>query len=339
MTAALEIVQPALHTTVQDFGRFGYQALGVPVSGALDAVSLRLVNAVVGNDGTTAALELFYGGLTLAVAADSVRVAASAEIEVLGARSRVVPAWYSVRLERGEQLRVGATVAWCGYLAVGGGLALDPVLGSWSTTSRSALGGFEGRALRSGDLLPLVRDAADERPEVRLAEPPDLTPRERLRVVLGPQHQLFTTIAIEKFLSEPFQISADADRMGMRLAGPDLEHREGHDIVSDGIVTGAIQVPGSGQPILLLADHQTTGGYPKIATVMSADLPAVGRLRPRDRLCFEAVSVAAAEAAARHLEDDLCRRAANVVAASPSIDETALRGGNLISGVVSGVES
>ena len=137
MTAALEIVQPALHTTVQDFGRFGYQALGVPVSGALDAVSLRLVNAVVGNDGTTAALELFYGGLTLAVAADSVRVAASAEIEVLGARSRVVPAWHSVRLERGEQLRVGATVAWCGYLAVGGGLALDPVLGSWSTTSRS----------------------------------------------------------------------------------------------------------------------------------------------------------------------------------------------------------
>ena len=338
MTAAVNIAEAGTYTTVQDLGRFGYQALGVPVAGALDSVSLRLVNALVGNDQQTAALEFFYGGPTLEVAAGSVRVAAAgADIEIIGKRTRIVPAWQSVRLDRDDIFRVGVLRhSSCGYLAIAGGFALTPELGSLSTYTRSRIGGLEGLVLRAGDKLPLVLNEAEARQEVRLGRPPDLASRDQVRVVLGPQKEYFSEDSIHALVTETFTVSMDADRMGLRLDGPKLTHERGYNIVSDGIVTGAIQVPGSGQPIVLLADHQTTGGYPKIGTVIWSDLPLVGRRRPGDSIRFREVSVEQAEEQAREFEDDINRRASDLVlpVTAAILDEEALISNNLISGVV-----
>jgi biotin-dependent carboxylase-like uncharacterized protein len=343
----LLVVAPGLHSTVQDLGRFGYQAYGVPVAGALDPVGLRLANAVAGNaEGGgqgMGALEFLYSGPTLEVAAAAVRLAASAaEIEILSDPPRRIPPWQSVRLGRGARFRFGALkMRVCGYLAVEGGFAIAPVLGSQSTYVRGRIGGLDGRPLREGDRLALALDSPGERGEVRLADPPDLAPPARLRVVLGPQDDSFTKSSLDAFLNQPFTVSQEADRMGLRLAGPRLDHARGFNIVSDGIVTGAIQVPGSGQPIVLLADHQTTGGYPKIATVISADLPAAGRLKPGDEIGFVAVSVAEAQEARRSLEAALGRHMRGLVPAqTPAVlNQAALYGGNLISGVVDGANS
>ncbi len=336
-TPGLKVLAPGLHTTVQDLGRIGWQALGVPVSGALDGESLRLGNALVGNPQGMAALEILLGGPTLEVVADTVRVALAGA----GASLSVAPAWRSLTLRRGEifQISLGPASA-CAYLAVEGGIAVPPALGSASTYVRAALGGFAGRGLRAGDLLPLAIERAGERGEVCLPCPPPAAADQPIRVVLGPQQEYFTDEAVATLLGAEFRVSNSADRMGMRLDGPPLRHRAGWDIVSDAIPTGAIQVPGSGQPILLLADHQTTGGYPKIATVVSADLPILGRRRPGDRLRFSAVTVEAAEELARAGE----RRLAALVAAlapAPStggVDLGPLYAGNLISGVVNGVD-
>jgi allophanate hydrolase len=343
MSAGLNVLAAGLHTTVQDLGRPGYQAIGVPVSGALDGVSLRLANALVGNPPGTPALEVLISGPTLEVAADTVRVAlagAGASLAI-GAEKVPVGAGQSVTLPCGEVIEVVAgRQSACCYLAVEGGIAVPLVLGSASTYVRAAIGGLEGRALRRGDFVPLAMARASERGELRL--PPQLTATgdQPIRVVLGPQQEYFTGEVVAAFLDAEFRISRSADRMGMRLDGPFLQHRRGWDIVSDAITTGAIQVPGSGQPILLLADHQTTGGYPKIATVISADLPVVGRRRPGDALRFAPVTVAVAEALCRAAE----HRLAGVVAAVEpvprrrEIDLGSLYDDNLISGVVSGVE-
>jgi allophanate hydrolase len=343
MSAGLNVLAAGLHTTVQDLGRPGYQAIGVPVSGALDGVSLRLANALVGNPPGTPALEVLISGPTLEVAADTVRVAlagAGASLAI-GAEKVPVGAGQSVTLPCGEVIEVVAgRQSACCYLAVEGGIAVPLVLGSASTYVRAAIGGLEGRALRRGDFVPLAMARASQRGELRL--PPQLTATgdQPIRVVLGPQQEYFTGEVVAAFLDAEFRISRSADRMGMRLDGPFLQHRRGWDIVSDAITTGAIQVPGSGQPILLLADHQTTGGYPKIATVISADLPVVGRRRPGDALRFAPVTVAVAEALCRAAE----HRLAGVVAAVEpvprrrEIDLGSLYDDNLISGVVSGVE-
>ena len=363
MSTGLKVLAPGLHTTVQDLGRPGYQAIGVPVSGALDGVSLGLANALVGNPAGAPALEVLISGPTFEVAADTVRVAlagAGASLAIGSQRSAASPdavspsaAWargaektraeagQSLTLPRGETVEVvvGRQSACC-YLAVEGGVAVPLVLGSASTYVRAALGGLNGRALRQGDFVPLAAARASERAELRLSTPMPGTGDQPIRVVLGPQQEHFTEAAVAALFDAEFRISQSADRMGMRLDGPLLQLSRGWDIVSDAIATGAIQVPGSGQPILLLADHQTTGGYPKIATVVSADLPVVGRRRPGDALRFTAVTVEAAEELCRAEE----RRLSGLVAAlepitrRPGIDLGSLYDGNLISGVVSGLE-
>jgi biotin-dependent carboxylase-like uncharacterized protein len=344
MRAGLEVLTPGLHTTVQDLGRTGFRAIGVPVSGALDGMTLRLANILVGNLPAAAGLEILLNGPRFKVAADGVRLAlagADAALVVESAVPATVPAWRSVRLARGDvgRVRVGRGAACC-YLAVAGGIALEPALGSLSTYVRAGFGGVAGRPLRAGDFVPLLRAEAPERAEFYLPEPPAAAAEAPIRIVLGPQQHCFSKDAVATLLGAEYRVSASADRMGMRLDGPALRHRRGWDIVSDAIATGAIQVPGSGQPILLLADHQTTGGYPKIATVASADLPVVGRRRPGDRVRFVAVSVEEAEELAR----DADRRFAALTASMAplrddgGIDFGQLYGGNLISGVVSARE-
>lgn len=344
MTAALRVVAPGLMTTVQDLGRPGYQHLGVPVSGALDHVSLRAANLLVGNPPGMGALEIAYQGPTLAVEADSVRIAvagARAPIEIepadgAGDGRRLAP-FESARLLRGQVVKIGALAGSAIlYLAVEGGFDIAPVMGSQSTLTRGGIGGFEGRALRAGDVLPLRQEAALEREEVMLPLL-DLAPPARIRVVLGPQDDHFTAAGLRTLLQSAYSVSRASDRMGMRLEGPTLEHSaRGANIISDGIAPGSIQVPGNGLPIVLLADRQTTGGYPKAATVISADMPALGRMTPGSKVAFQAVDIEAAEAAAHRLAADIEAMAAQLapVRQGPVIDATKLMGENLISGTV-----
>ncbi|KAB2919149.1 MAG: biotin-dependent carboxyltransferase family protein [Hyphomicrobiaceae bacterium] len=347
MTAALRVVSPGLMTTLQDLGRPGYQNLGIPVSGALDPVSLRAANALAGNPPGSAALEIAYQGPTLAVEADSVRLAyagAAAGIEVLSgdeeAGTRRLAPLQSMRLRRGQVVRIGALNGGAvAYLAVEGGFAVAPVLGSRSTYVRAGIGGIEGRALKAGDLVPMAQVYAEDREEMMLPSLP-LTAPSRFRIVLGPQDDYFTPRGIETLLEATYTVTPASDRMGMRLDGPALEHAKGFNIVSDGIAPGSIQVPGNGLPIVLLADRQTTGGYPKVATVISADLPALGRLTPGCKVAFTAIGIEAAEAARRQMMadlEDLTRQLAPVRHES-AIDAARLMASNLVSGVVNARE-
>ena len=343
MTPGLKILSPGLHTTVQDLGRVGYQNIGVPVSGALDGFALRLANALVGNPQGVAALEILGSGPTIEIAADTARVALTGEgasLRIGGESPRVIAAGQSVMLRRGDvvQIALGRQSACC-YLAVEGGIAVPRVLGSASTYVRAALGGLNGRALQRDDVIPLAIECASERNELRAPAPPP-APDQPIRIVLGPQQKYFRKEALATLLDAEFRVSNDADRMGMRLDGPLLRHRRGWDIVSDAIATGAIQVPGSGQPIVLLADHQTTGGYPKIATVISADLPRLGRCRPGDPLRFVSVELEAAEEMCREAEREFAKLVGALEPAPSEIelDIGSLYGENLISGVITGFE-
>jgi biotin-dependent carboxylase-like uncharacterized protein len=301
-TAGLRVLSPGLLTTVQDFGRVGYQRLGIPVGGAVDAVSLRAANLLVGNAPDAGGLEIIAKGPALGVEADSVRVAfagAGADIVVTGERRPTPFAMRSSRsflLRRGDALRVGplrgaATL----YMAVEGGFDIAPVMGSLSTYLRGGFGGQGGRALQKGDLLPLNQGRASERGELSLDVA--IGSRRCLRVVDGPQTDHFDKEERTAFFRRDYVVGPDWNRMGMRLVGEPIKQRRGHDVTSDGVVPGSIQVPGDGLPIVLLAEHQTTGGYPKIGAVISADLPALGRLGVGSRIAFERVSLDQAEAA------------------------------------------
>ncbi|MFD2183015.1 biotin-dependent carboxyltransferase family protein [Rhodoplanes azumiensis] len=339
--AALRVVATGPAVTLQDAGRVGHQRFGIPVSGAMDRVALAAANVLVGNPPGTAALEIAYLGPTLAVEAESVRIAFAgghASVDVLdetGMSVRTVPPLTSARLVRGERLRIGGlSGSVVGYLAVAGGFDAPVFLGSRATLLRAALGGFAGRALAVGDRLPLVADAAPTRDEMHLSDTTFPLP-DRVRVVLGPQDDHFTEEGIATFLTRTYKVTAATDRMGMRLDGPTIAHRDGFNIVSDGIAPGAIQVPGNGQPIVLLADRQTTGGYPKIATAISADLPGLGRLTPGATIRFERVDLDAAVAARRALVAEIAAMRGRLVPAGGEVDvEARLLAENLVGGMV-----
>lgn len=345
MSAALRVISPGLLTTVQDFGRPGYQHLGIPVSGALDPFSLCAANVLAGNEPGAAALEVAYVGPTLAVEADSVRLAfvgGKVAIEVLAdataSAGTLISPMESIRLERGAVIRVGSL--WDSailYIAVEGGFDLQPVLGSRSTYLRGGLGGWHGRALSAGDRLPLVLDRATDRNEFRLDDI-DLDPPARFRVVLGPQHDYFSDSAIADFFARQYTVAAGSDRMGMRLDGAPIAHARGYDITSDAVAPGSIQVPGNGKPIVLLADRQTTGGYPKLATVISADLPALGRLPIGAKVAFEPVTIEEAAEARRALLQQMHTLHEKRVPLTLSTAAIAarLQHANLISGIVDG---
>lgn len=343
MTPALRVRAPGLLTTLQDLGRPGHQRLGIPVGGALDPVSLRAANVLAGNPADTGALEVAYAGPTLAVEAGDVRLAfagADAAIEIFSdaeaARGTRIDGMRSVRLRRGEVVRIGSLGgAAVLYVAVEGGFDVAPVLGSVSTYIRGGIGGFHGRALAAGDLLPLARPKATERGDCRL-EGLDLAPPPRFRAIAGPQSDHFSEREIAAFFASEYTVGAGSDRMGMRLEGRPLAHAKGFDIASDAIAAGSIQVAGTGQPIVLLADRQTTGGYPKIATVISADIPALGRMPIGAKIAFERVSLEAAQALRAKFIAEVESIAKRLVPLRPSATEVAprLMHDNLISGVV-----
>jgi biotin-dependent carboxylase-like uncharacterized protein len=286
----LTVVKPGMLTTVQDLGRRGYQGVGVPVSGPMDAYSHRLANAVLGNDPTAAALEITLLGPELAADGDVVCAVAGAEIDVTvdGAGvARHQP--FTVR--SGSRIRCGARRRGARLtLAVRGGIAVEPTLGSRATHLASRMGPFGGRALKAGDVIPVGAHgvpgpgAAARRTAAVPLELPD--GGARLRVLPAVHRERFTDAAWRQLAEARYTITPQSNRMGYRLDGPVLAHGGAAEILSEAMPIGAIQVPPSGQPILLLAECATTGGYPTIANVITADLPIAGQLAPGDWLRF-----------------------------------------------------
>ncbi|MFO1160153.1 MAG: biotin-dependent carboxyltransferase family protein [Reyranellaceae bacterium] len=341
MSGALKIIRPGLFDTLQDLGRIGFMALGMPTAGAMDRIALRLANALCGNAASTAGLEIGVMGPDLLVETDSVRIAlvgplAASLIEAEGASPKPLESNRSHLLKRGQTLKVGMVDgSSTAYLAVAGGFALPPFMGSLSTYARAGVGGLDGRKLAEGDLLPLALTQAPPGEEKKLDQPFDYGSGP-IRIVWGPQDDYFSEAGRQTFIESEYRVSKEADRMGIRFEGPIIEHAKGADIISDGIGPGAIQVPGAGLPIVLLADRQTVGGYPKIATVASADLPRLGRLLPGQVVRFQPVSVEEAEALRRDQEVRVERAIARFQTARPpgGIDIGRLYEENLIDGVV-----
>ncbi len=303
--ALIRVDSPGLFTTVQDLGRPGFGPLGVSASGAADPVALRLGNRLVDNPEGAAALEMTWLG-------GAFRFPEGARVALAGSDFGAVldgspaPPWTALDVPPGGTLRIGPTRsgARC-YLAVHGGIAVKPFLGSASTHVLSGLGGFEGRALRKGDVVTigsatLAAFPPRTTPSGVLAR---LAPRKVLRVTEGPQSEWFTGASRSIFYNSVYQVTEEANRMGLRLQGAAVTGRSGGHMITEGVALGAVQLPPGGQPIILFVEQQTTGGYPKIANVIAADLASVGQLRPRDEIRFERVDLATARVLLREQEE------------------------------------
>lgn len=287
----LVVETPGFLTTVQDLGREGFGALGVSPSGAADAVALRLGNLLLENPPGTAALEMTLSGGTFVFPEGAVICLAGGDF---GAQvdGRVLEAWRAHAILPGQKLVLGGTRDFgrC-YLCVAGGIMVENFLGSASTHLLSGLGGWHGRALQKGDVLPtgkLTRALRQKKLAPGILQ--GLRPRKTLRVTRGPQFDWFTEETRKSLFDGAFVISEEANRMGLRLDGPQLAASGKREMISEGAPLGAVQVTPSGQTIILFVEQQTTGGYPKIANVIGADLHCVGQLRPRDTIQFTEVS-------------------------------------------------
>jgi biotin-dependent carboxylase-like uncharacterized protein len=296
-------------STVQDLGRFGCARYGVAASGALDGFAVRVGNLLVGNDENAAVVETTLMGLRIKVLRDTVVAVTGGDLQARTG-GETMPGWRSHLVREGETIAFsGPLSGFRSYLAVAGGIHVAPVMGSRSTNLASGFGGFEGRPLRKGDILAVepVKDVVRcaDRGFMPEAVPAYASPW-RLRVVWGPQDDHFSEAGKQTFVTAPFTVSPDSDRTGIRLKGAVIARKPGMEesIISEGILSGAIQVPGDGQPIIILGET-ASGGYRKIATVISADLPLLGQITPGDEVAFEAVSMHEAVQALREMEDKI----------------------------------
>lgn len=291
-----EVIKPGLLSTLQDEGRYGQRKYGVITSGPMDLFAHRAANILVGNDRGAAALEITLIGPSLIAQKDMLLSLCGADMEADMDGIRV-PLWRPFMIRKGDQLNVHYAVKGCrAYLAVYGGFEVQPVMGSRSTYLRAGIGGHQGRALQAGDDLPVrqevVGDYLHHPGDVSVFIRPDYQENPVVRVVKGKEAALFTDASIRSLMSQRYFVTAQSDRMGYRLEGMRLELSDGapSEMISEAVVQGTIQVPSSGQPILLMADCQTTGGYPRIAHVITADLPLVAQVKPGGKLRFREVS-------------------------------------------------
>lgn len=291
----IEVLKPGALTTVQDLGRVGFLYSGVPGGGAMDRLAARVANLLVGNPANAAMLETTMAGPVLLFHADTL-------VAVCGAKFSGVPAWQPMVLKAGETLSLYDLELGCrGYVAVAGGFAVPSVMGSASTYLRAGLGGLEGRALRKGDRLStgLAAHAIPVDVEHWHISPtvlPAYSTQPIVRVVRGAQWDWFAEEAQYKFFQGRYSVLPKSDRMGLRLIGTELTLSAPREMTSESVTFGSVQVPAEGQPIVLTADRQTIGGYPRIAEVVSVDLPLLAQLRPGDRLMFTLVSLEEAQA-------------------------------------------
>ncbi len=293
----LEVVEAGPYTSVQDRGRFGGQRYGLGPAGAMDQLSLAVANAVVGNPVFAAAIEIAPLPARFRAVGGDIRLAMTGATRGMTIAGRAVAMNETFVLAEDEVLTVrAASEGVFSTLAIEGGIRAEPVFGSLSMHARSGIGAPFARALMAGDRIPVA--TARLREAERSIVPP-ARGTGPLRVVAGPQDDHFTAEAMATLVSASWRISATSDRMGYRLEGPVLAHSKGHNIISDGIAFGAIQVPGNGQPLVLLADRGTTGGYPKIATIASVDLGRLAQIPVGSPVHFTLVPVAEAEKLAR----------------------------------------
>jgi biotin-dependent carboxylase-like uncharacterized protein len=290
--SVIQVQAPGLLTTVQDLGREGFGPLGVSPSGAADRISLRLGNRLVANSEGAAGLEMTLLGGTFLFPDGAILALTGSDF---GATldGTVVDPWTSIEVRPGQTLRLGPARfgARC-YLCVHGGIAVKPFLGSASTHILSGLGGFEGRPLRKADVLHIGSATGSFRKRIIAPQARDrLAPRQTLRVTPGPQSSWFSESSLRSFYSGTYRVGEQSNRVGLRLEGVPVTQSAGGELISEGVSLGAVQVTHGGLPIILFVEQQTTGGYPKIANVISADIHCVGQLRPRDEIRFELVSL------------------------------------------------
>ena len=290
---SITVLNPGLLTTVQDQGRIGYQQFGVSVSGVMDPRSAALANILVGNDEKEAVLECTMMGPHLQFnQANCIAITGGDLMPTLDGKP--IPNYTAVKVEAGQVLKFTMPKAGCrAFIAFAGGLDIPEVMGSRSTYMKAKIGGVEGRKLAKDDVIGFRAPKAELKNMNFRSMASEFVPRKEytVRVVLGPQDDYFTEEGIKTFLSQVYTVTAEFDRMGCRLEGEAIAHKEGGDIISDGIAFGAIQVPSSGKPIIMLGDRQTTGGYTKIANVISVDFRILAQLKQGDKVRFEQVSV------------------------------------------------
>ncbi len=287
------VTKPGMLTSVQDLGRWGYQASGVPVAGAMDLPALRIGNVMLGNDENAAALEVTLMGPELVVSGEGLAAFAGADLG-FSVNGKEIGSWTSVLLKDGDTISFkGPRGCGCrGYLCFGGGVDVPAVMGSRSTYTRAKIGGYEGRALKAGDTLnvcdaaPLWKRADGFSVPCELR--PNYDPARPLQIIMGLQSDAFTEAGVKTLFESEYTISTESDRMGCRMEGPKVEHKEaGADIVSDGIPLGTVQIPGHGLPIAMLADRQTTGGYTKIGVLTQMSIQALVQRMPGMKVHFE----------------------------------------------------
>jgi biotin-dependent carboxylase-like uncharacterized protein len=324
-------------SSVQDGGRHGAQRYGLTPSGAIDRLALAVANALVGNAAMAAAIEIGPFGASFTASDGAVRIGLAGAPRSAEMNGRPLVPNSSATLAEGETLKLGfARGGSFSYLAIEGGLAGEPMFGSLSVNARAGLGSPYPRPLQAGDDLQTKAAGATSERRIDLPAPPDGP----IRVVMGPQDDEFDAPAIKLFLDSEWKISAISDRMGYRLEGPVIRHLHGHNIVSDGTVNGSIQVPGNGAPIVLMPDRGTSGGYPKIATLITADLGRFAQLPAGQAFRFKAVAMDEAQAALRQFEA-LIRDLPHRLRALDSVDLNleALQHANVAGAAVSAVDA
>jgi biotin-dependent carboxylase-like uncharacterized protein len=333
--AKIRVLSAGPGVTLQDGGRHGYLRFGVTAAGPMDCLAYAVANLVVGNPAGATALEVSLGGIEVTAESGPLSIAiVGGEFEV-SLDGRPLPPQMVLNLDEGAvlKIRAGRSGSWC-YLAVAGRFMVPKVLGSHATHTRTGFGGVGGRAITAGDRLGIERSGSSRPSQGTIAAPWLDRAANVIRVVLGPQHDYFADEEIAAFLAGPWSVSGGRDRMAYFLDGPRLTHARGYNIVSDGIAMGAIQVPGDGRPIVLMADRQSTGGYPKIATIIGPDLGGLAQARPGTAFRFEAVSIGAAVAARRDEAALLARGIVVEPLVRTHFSSEFLLGLNLIDGVI-----
>jgi biotin-dependent carboxylase-like uncharacterized protein len=333
--ATIRVLSAGPGATLQDAGRHGYLRFGVTAAGPMDSLAHAAANLAVGNPAGSTALEVSVGGIEVTAESAPLHVAIAGGEFSLGLDGRPLPPAVVLNLDEGAvlKIRAGRSGSWC-YLAVAGRFVVPKVLGSHATHTRTGFGGVGGRAIVAGDRLEIEPSGSSAPSQSAIVAPWLDRSLDTVRVVLGPQHDYFADNQIAAFLAGPWSVSAKGDRMACFLEGPRLTHARGYNIVSDGIAMGAIQVPGDGRPIVLMADRQSTGGYPKIATVIGPDLGRLAQARPGATFRFEAVSIAHAVAARREEAALLARGIVVEPLVRTHLSSEFLLGLNLIDGVV-----
>ncbi len=338
MSARLLIRAAGPGVTLQDAGRFGWLRFGVTPAGPMDAGAFAAATLAAGLP-HGAAIEVSLGGIELEAEGGAVGLAIAGGEFHVALDGAPLPPCCALRLSPGARLsiRAGASGAWC-YVAPFARFDLPPALGALATHTRAGLGGLQGRALKAGDALPLA-DVREGPPAPQFLHAPWLEGETGpLRLLLGPQDDYFTPEAIGTLFSARWSLSPQSDRMAYRLEGPPLAHARGHDIVSDGVAFGAIQVPGDGVPLALMADRQPTGGYPKIAAVIGADLGRLAQTRPGQTITFRRVDWPEAVAARRTLAEKTAAGVTFAPLAAAELSSEFLLSANLIGGAVSARE-